>query len=147
MLQPSRRIEDLHPALQPLAREFLARGKAAGLSIVITCTFRSAEYQAQLYAQGRTQAQLNAAGVRATAQPSKPRVTNAKPGKSAHEYMADGKPAAKAFDFVPLDAVGKPIWADKHPAWQQAGRIAVGLGLDWGGNWKFRDMPHCQLRA
>lgn len=146
-MQPSRRLEDLHPALQPLAREFLARCKAAGISLTITCTFRSAEYQAQLYAQGRTQAQLNAAGVKATAQPTKPKVTNAKPGKSAHEHTEAGKPAARAFDFVPLDAAGKAVWDEKHPAWQQAGRIAVGLGLEWGGNWKFRDMPHVQLKA
>lgn len=148
MSQPSRKIEDLHPALQPLCRQFVANCEAAGIRVLITCTWRSSQYQADLYALGRTQAQLNAAGVRAIAQPGKSKVTNAKPGLSKHEATLNGKPASRAFDFVPLDANGKAIWDAKQSVWAKCGAIAVGLGLDWGGSWKtFKDMPHCQLKA
>lgn len=148
MTAPSRKIEDLCPAMQPLCRQFQADCKAAGVPVLITCTWRSYACQAELYAQGRTQAQLDAAGVRATAQPGKPKVTNAKPGQSKHEVTLNGKPYSKAFDFVPLDARGAAIWDAKNPAWAKCGAIAQRLGLDWGGAWtSFKDMPHCQLKA
>lgn len=147
MSPSSRKIEDLHPALQPLCEQFKAKCAAAGVPVLITCTWRSSQYQADLYALGRTQAQLDAAGVRAIAQPGKSRVTNAKPGLSKHEATLNGKPASRAFDFVPLDAKGACIWDAKNPVWAKCGAIALGLGLDWGGAWKsFKDMPHCQLK-
>lgn len=147
MLVPSRNIEDLDPILQPLCRQFLADCKAAGLNIYVTCTWRSYEYQADLYSCGRTQAQLDAAGVKARAQPNRPKVTNAKPGQSKHEVTKDGKPAARAFDIVPLDGSRKAIWDAKNPAWAAAGAIGQRLGLEWGGSWvSFKDYPHFQLR-
>ncbi|OWY40058.1 peptidase M15 [Xenophilus sp. AP218F] len=129
---PSRKIEDLHPDLQPLARQFLERCRAAGLDILITCTWRSGAEQNQLYAQGRTQPGA--------------RVTNARAGQSAHNAEIQGRPAARAFDIVPLVA-GKPCWDDKHPAWQTAGRIGMELGLNWYGRpgAPFREFPHFEL--
>lgn len=130
----SRKIEDLHPDLQPLAREFLRRCESEGVDILITCTWRSGEEQDSLYAQGRTK-------------PGKI-VTRAKAGQSAHNFMLDGKPAAKAFDIVPL-VNGKAIWDGKHPHWAIAGRIGMELGLSWYGapGAKFPEMPHFQLRG
>lgn len=131
---PSRKIEDLHPDLQPICREFTRRCEAAGLDILITCTYRSAVEQDQLYAQGRN------------GKPG-PRVTNAKGGQSAHNFTIQGRPAARAFDIVPLVA-GKPMWDDKHPAWQQAGQIGMELGLNWYGRpgAPFREFPHFELK-
>lgn len=130
---PSRRIEDLHPDLQPICREFMRRCESVGLDILITCTYRSNEEQDQLYAQGRN------------SKPG-PRVTNAKGGQSEHNFTIKGKPAARAFDIVPL-VNGKPVWDDKHPAWQQAGRIGMALGLNWYGRptAPFREFPHFGL--
>ncbi|AUH51227.1 peptidase M15 [Chromobacterium sp. ATCC 53434] len=129
---PSRRIDDLHPDLQPLARQFLDRCKAAGLDVLITCTWRSGAEQDALYAQGRTQPGL--------------RVTNARAGQSAHNATIAGKPAARAFDIVPL-VNGKPMWNDTHPAWQTAGQIGMALGLNWYGRpgAPFREFPHFEL--
>ena len=131
----SRRIEDLHPDLQALAREFLRRCEAAGLDILVTCTWRSNDEQNQLYAQGRN------------GQPGA-RVTNARGGQSAHNHTIKGQPASRAFDIVPLLG-GKPVWDDKHPAWQEAGRIGMALGLNWYGkpSAKFREYPHFELNA
>lgn len=131
---PSRKIEDLHPDLQPVCREFLRRCEAAGLDILITCTYRSAAEQSQLYAQGRN------------GNPG-PRVTNARAGQSAHNFLLDGRAASRAFDIVPL-VNGKPMWSDKHPAWQQAGLIGMELGLNWYGrpDAAFREFPHFELQ-
>lgn len=130
---PSRQLEHLHPDLQPLAREFLRRCEAAKLDILVTCTYRSNDEQNQLYAQGRN------------GKPGKI-VTYAKGGQSAHNHTIQGKPAARAFDIVPLVA-GKPVWDAAHPAWKEAGRIGMELGLNWYGRpgAKFREMPHFEL--
>ena len=128
---PSRRIEDLDPRLQPIARKFLAECQAAGLDILITCTYRSNEEQAAAYAQGRT-----APG---------PIVTNAKPGQSKHNATIGGKPAAQAFDFVPLEH-GKAQWSADCPQWRKAADIGKKNGLEWAGDWpRFREFPHLQL--
>lgn len=128
----SRRIEDLHPDLQTLCREFVRRCEAAGVTALITTTWRSGAEQDELYAQGRT----------------KPgsKVTNARAGQSAHNAMIQGKPAARAFDVVPL-VNGKAMWDAKHPAWQTMGRIGMELGLNWYGrpNAPFREFPHFEL--
>ena len=131
----SRRLEDLHPDLHAIADAFLARCKAAGLDILITCTYRSGAEQDALYAQGRTT-------------PGKI-VTRAKAGQSAHNATdAAGKPAARAFDIVPLRN-GKAIWTASDPAWATAGAIGMELGLVWYGapGSKFKESPHFQLRA
>lgn len=128
---PSRNIVDLHLAMRPLARRFVADCKAAGIDVLITCTYRPQAEQTALYAQGRT-----------------------KPGKvvtwtlrSRHsEVDADGNPASTAFDFVPLRA-GKAVWSATDAAWRTAGKVAESLGLEWGGAWPAgkRDMPHVQM--
>ncbi len=131
---PSRRIEDLHPDLQPLCRAFLAQAAAQGIDVLITCTYRSNAEQNALYAQGRTT--------------SGPIVTRAKGGQSAHNFMLEGKPAAKAFDVVPL-VNGKPQWSARHPAWQTLGAIGTALGLNWYGRpgSRFLEYPHFQLKG
>lgn len=128
----SRKIEDLHPDLQPLCREFVRRCEAAGVTALITTTYRSGAEQDELYAQGRTK--------------PGPRVTNARAGQSAHNAMIQGKPAARAFDVVPTIG-GKPMWDAKHPHWQVMGRIGMELGLNWYGrpNAPFKEFPHFEL--
>jgi peptidoglycan L-alanyl-D-glutamate endopeptidase CwlK len=127
----SRRIDDLHPDLQGKAREFVQECKKEGIEVLIYMTYRSNEEQNELYAKGRT-----APG---------PKVTNAKGGQSDHNFMLDGKPAAKAFDAVPLRVIeGKkrPVWNDPK-LYELMGEVAERVGLKWGGNWKkFVDRPH-----
>lgn len=129
----SRKIEDLHPDLQPICREFMAQAESRGVDVLITCTYRSNVEQDALYAQGR----------------DKPGniVTRARGGQSAHNFTLDGKPASKAFDVVPMNN-GKCMWSAAHPEWQILGGIGESLGLDWYGNpsAKFREFPHFQLK-
>lgn len=114
----NRRIEDLHPAFQPRVREFLERCKAAGHSLIVTCTLRTFAEQDELYAQGRTK-------------PGK-RVTNARGGQSWHNY-------GLAVDVAFLRG-GKVDW---NGPWEEIGRIGERLGMTWGGRWqRLPDRPH-----
>jgi peptidoglycan L-alanyl-D-glutamate endopeptidase CwlK len=146
----SRNLDDLHPSLIPLAKEFLRQAQAqlpSEISVLITCTYRSNEEQTALYAQGRTK-------------PGRI-VTNAAAGQSKHNFTLHKRPASKAFDIVPLRN-GKCVWGtqgngiDDNPAddvtddleiWQRLGIIGEMLGLEWAGKWKrFKEYPHFQLK-
>ena len=121
----SRSIEDLHPDVTKLCYSFITECRNAGIDILITSTYRDAESQAALYAQGRTA-------------PGK-KVTNAKAGESFHNYRV-------AFDFVPL-VHGKATWDDLE-LFAKCGEIAEHLGLEWAGRWKtFKEYAHCQYTA
>lgn len=126
----SRKLTDLHPQMQPMVTRFLANARAAGIDLLVTCTYRSNEEQAALYAIGRTK-------------PGRI-VTNAKPGRSTHNNALNGKPAALAVDVVPLRD-GKPVWSASDPVWKRVGEIGEKVGLEWAGRWTtFREYPHFQ---
>jgi peptidoglycan L-alanyl-D-glutamate endopeptidase CwlK len=143
----SRKITDCHPSLQSLVYDFLKSCEKAGVELLITTTWRSPEEQDALYAQGRTK-------------PGK-RVTNAKAGQSAHNFVLHGLPAALAIDVVPMRD-GKPVWGlsgdglDENPAddekddlelWQKVRKAGESVGLEsasrWGGD--LVEWPHFQL--
>lgn len=126
----SRKLTDLHPLMQPMVTRFLANARAAGIDLLVTCTYRSNAEQAALYAIGRTK-------------PGRI-VTNAKPGRSTHNNTLNGKPAALAVDVVPLRD-GKPVWSASDPVWKRVGEIGEKVGLEWAGRWTtFREFPHFQ---
>lgn len=118
----SRKIEDLHPKVQVLCRQFIEKCKEADINVIITSTYRDAAKQAALYAIGRTI-------------PGK-KVTYARAGFSFHNWKV-------AFDFCPVDEKGKCLW-DETLLFIKCGRIGKSLGLEWGGDFKRPDMPHFQ---
>lgn len=130
---PSRDLNDLHPELHERAERFVAECAEAGVNVLIYCTYRSDEEQEAEYAKGRT-----APG---------PKVTNARAGESPHNAtLADGTPAALAFDCCPLDLHGKPLWDTTAAAWGVMAQVGEGLGLEWGGHFKtLTDFPHFQI--
>lgn len=117
----SRKIDDLQPVVAAMCREFIKRCDEAGIDVIITSTLRTMKEQEALYAQGRTKAG--------------PRVTNAKPGQSWHNWGC-------AFDYVPIKN-GKADW-NNILTFAKCGEIAEAVGLEWGGRWKMKDYPHCQ---
>lgn len=117
----SRKIDDLQPVVAAMCREFIKRCDEAGIDVIITSTLRTMKEQEALYAQGRTKAG--------------PRVTNAKPGQSWHNWGC-------AFDYVPIKN-GKADW-NNILTFAKCGEIAEAIGLEWGGRWKMKDYPHCQ---
>jgi peptidoglycan L-alanyl-D-glutamate endopeptidase CwlK len=149
----SREIRHLSPAMQVMFNKMHDRVRRdpwfqrAGVSMLLICTHRSNEEQAELFAQGRTK-------------PGRI-VTRAKPGKSAHNAETpQGEPAAEAFDVAMLRN-GKITWGtsgdgiDEDPgddlrddleAWQRLGEHGKAVGLRWYGDpdAAFREFPHFQ---
>lgn len=121
----SRLLSDLKSAPRAMALVFVTECKGQGIDILITSTYRDAESQDALYAQGRTA-------------PGKI-VTNAKGGESFHQYRC-------AFDFCPL-VNGKPAW-DDLALFTKCGEIGEQCGLEWAGRWEhMREYAHLQFTA
>jgi len=124
----SRSLDDLDRRMQPLARSFVAACEAAGIDLLVTCTLRSNDEQAKLYAQGRS-----TSGVIAT---------NARPGTSAHNF-------GLAMDVVPL-INGKPYWnfTRRDPTWSKIGELGQAAGLQWLGapGSEFLEGAHFQMK-
>ena len=121
-------LEKLHPDLKAKVDKVLAAMTALGHGMKIVQGVRTAEEQAKLYAQGRTQ-------------PGK-RVTNADgiTKKSNHQVKEDGFGHAADLAFQ-----GPEPFAEKHP-WKCFGECAKAVGLKWGGDWiTFKDRPHVEL--
>ena len=120
----SRSLSDLNPKVAALCSEFINRCKEKGIDVIITSTYRDAESQNALYAQGRTT--------------DGKIVTNAKGGQSYHNWRV-------AFDFCPI-VNGKCQWQDAD-LFAICGRIGEDLGLEWAGRWsgKFKETAHLQF--
>lgn len=125
----SRSLDELHPTVRRRAQAMLDACHAAGIDLIVTSTYRDAESQNALWAQGRT----------------KPGsiVTNAKAGQSWHNWRC-------AFDVVPLRN-GKPVWSTTGAdavIWRRVGDIGKAAGLEWAGDWiRFKEFPHFQYTA
>ena len=95
--------------------------------VMVTQTLRTIQEQDALYKKGRSvKGQI---------------VTNAKGGQSIHNY-------GLAFDICLLSN-GKAIWdvnidsdKDKVSDWIEVVNYFKSKGFVWGGDWKFKDMPH-----
>lgn len=130
----SRSIGDLDPRMQILASAFLHECEKVGLDILIYCTFRNDVAQNELYSVGRANGD------------HRKRLTNARAGESAHNCtLADGTPAAMAFDAAPTYH-GKIDWNPEHnPDWAQMVAIGKSVGLISGTDWhSFPEYPHFQ---
>jgi len=118
----SRDIKDLHPFIAEKCKAHIEACQKKGVTIIVTLTLRDDEYQASLYAKGRTEkgnivTNLNVTG--------------------AHGL-------GLAYDVVPV-VKGKAIWNDNR-LWAIIGEKGKKLGLNWGGSWKsFVDKPHFEL--
>lgn len=124
----SRKLTDLSLEMQPLAAEFEAWCKADGLDVVIICTHRPDSEQQSAYDA---------------------KLSNCKPGESAHNQMDSQKrPAAEAFD-VGVIRNGKYIGRGDDPDYLAAGKIGEALGLLWAGRWtgKLKETAHFQNKS
>jgi peptidoglycan LD-endopeptidase CwlK len=121
----SRSLDDLKPEFRAPVDPWLVDCAAADIDVLVTCTLRTLQDQAVLYAQGRT----TPGSI----------VTNAKPGQSAHNY-------GLALDVVPL-VHGKPDWSGNSIVWQHIAQLAQARGLDWLGapGSPFKEQAHFQM--
>jgi len=113
----------LHPNLTDKLLKMKEIAEQEGYQIKLTQGLRTFKEQDNLYLQGRR-------GIK-----GERKVTNAKGGFSFHNYGIAGDWA-----FIVGDKIS---WDEK--LYQNLGRWASRVGLEWGGNWHFRDLPHCQL--
>lgn len=116
----SRDVSLLRDDVEANCRAFLKLCEAEGLKVLVTQTVRDNEYQASLYAQGRT----------------KPGsiVTNTK----IATYHGDGL----AFDIC-KNVKGQEYSDAKF--FERCGEIGRKVGFTWGGDWtRFVDRPHFQ---
>lgn len=116
----SRKIEDLIPEMQELARAFQQAMADNAVEFIFTCTTRTQEEQEALYAQGRT-----------------------KPGRFVTWTLKSKHIEGKAFDIAIIEN-GKITWSES--AYIVAGTIGEEIGLRWGGRFKNPDRPHFELK-
>lgn len=153
----SRRLEDLQHDVFHLAHEHIRACRSAKIELLIYCTLRTAREQAELYAIGRTLAEISSKAERmeAAGQPEaaallravRPKpgrvVTWAGPGESLHQH-------GLAYDAAPLVGGRIPGFCtmpDDPALWRRCGEIGEAVGLEWAGRWRppKREMPHYQL--
>lgn len=117
----SRKLSDLRSDVRANAELWLAECKKQGLNVLVTQTLRDDEYQAGLYAQGRTlPGQI---------------VTNSK----VTTFHGRGL----ALDFCKNIPGGGAYLDDAF--FKRAADIAKEMGFSWGGDWtSFPDRPHLQ---
>lgn len=121
----SRSLADLDPAVRIVCNEHLSLCHAAGIELIVTSTYRDYAAQEYLYSIGRT------------IEKERRKVTNAKAGKSWHNYRV-------AYDVVPIVS-GKPVWNARDPIWQEVVKLGKQAGAEAGADWKtFPDLPHFQ---
>jgi peptidoglycan L-alanyl-D-glutamate endopeptidase CwlK len=140
----------IHPGLVRVMERVLAKLEAANRPFKVYSGLRTFKEQNELYAQGRTKGTMGVV------------ITKAKGGQSMHNY-------GLAVDLAPLNLLTEDpddlwwpnpdqregqVWTDLHHALHLAIRDIVledklddGLEYEWGGRWKFRDVPHCQVRT
>ena len=127
------RIQLLHPKVREEALSIYNQICAA-LTGRATCRFthtlRTFQEQDELFKQGRSK-------------PGKI-VTNAKGGQSYHNY-------GLAIDFCLIINGKEASWdsitdfdGDRIADWMEIVRIFKAHGWEWGGDWRFKDLPHVQ---
>jgi len=133
-ISESRDLADCHPEL---ARRYLALKAGfealTGRQLFLTCTWRSAARQQELYRIGR----------------------RGLPGEKTVTQM-DGVTKRSRHMVYPSEAVDVCVDIDpgpgKHPVWDRMayaplGPLAAAQGLVWGGAWRMDDYPHIELPA
>ncbi len=139
-------LDGLNPHVKAKAEQLLeiANCKLTNYKMIITQALRTNEDQAKLYGQGRRSYVYKG---KQYGNPSKPKVTNAKPGSSMHNF-------GLAIDFALKSPDGKKVvWdtktdfdKDGKADWMEVVVEAKKLGFEWGGDWtSFKDYPHFEM--
>ena len=127
----SRAIEDLTPRMQEKIRRFeICLEAGIPGTFKRSCTYRSQAEQNELYSHGRNG-------------DTRPRVTwttlSVHTSREAVDYFIERE--GKYCNDLKIDTDG-----DKIEDWQEFGKIAATCGLEWGGTWKKKDIPHVQWK-
>ena len=100
------RLETCHPLVREKGREFVRIASASQHRLLLVRAWSSFAEQMGIYQIGRT-LETSTGEWKETG----PVRTKAKPGTSAHNVLTrDKQPASLAFDIIPLDQEGRPLW-------------------------------------
>lgn len=123
------RLELCAPLIrQPVLRLFELCEQKLKRKLFLVTGFRSVQEQYQKYTQGRT---FNRESGEWEVSDVKQVITNAKPGRSAHNLVTHaGLPASLAVDVIPFDGAGGLDWAPGEAFWQALYGLAWQVGLD-----------------
>ncbi len=113
------KIAELQDSVRPLAENLLRLSADAGIPLKVVSTYRSPEAQQALKDSGRG-------------------VTSAGALLSYHNHRL-------ALDVVPLEYLSLKDWNPEGPLWKRVGEIGKSAGLEWGGDWQKKDLPHFQF--
>jgi len=130
----------VHPVVKETTLEVIRRAYAEGIYVQISMGLRTMEQQAKLFGEGRSNYIYKG---KQYGNPSKPRVTNALPGQSLHNY-------GLAVDYFLVSADGNNALWTINAKWKRVGAIGKSLGFTWGGDWTIArdgivDFPHFQM--
>lgn len=138
------RLEGVHP---DLVRVVVEANKISEVDFSVLEGVRTVERQIELYAQGRTTAQMRAAGIYdVEGKPNERAVTWT---LNSQHFVNPATGYGHAVDLAPFIA-GKISWEWKYfPIIAKAMKIAakeLDVPIEWGGDWVQRpDGPHFQL--
>lgn len=118
-IQNTAKINELQESVRPLAQNLLRLAADQGIQLKIVSAHRSPSEQQALKDSGKG-------------------VTNAGALLSYHNHRL-------AFDVVPTEYISLPDWNPAGPLWTKVGSIGKSVGLEWGGDWQKKDLPHFQL--
>jgi len=126
---PSRKIEDLVPAMQLRLLRFAGKMAEVGIPWMITCTYRSQDEHDAMWRIGRSE-----------------------PGRRVTWTKISRHTGRMAFDIAILKD-GQPTWDVKVsvnendiPDYLEAGQIGESFGMTWGGRWIPPDAVHFELK-
>jgi len=136
------KLEGEHPKLVELCLEVI---KESPVDFAIVQGMRTQRYQDELYTQGRTTAQVRAAGIKdLEGQPNKMVVTWTRDSK----HIPDISGYAKAIDFAAY-VDGKISWEPSYykPIANTFKSVAkrMGLKIECGADWTRADWGHVQI--
>ena len=140
-----RDIEATQPEFRNLLQQLIESIESQGLPLVLNETFRNQIRQNSLYNQGRQQrpdGTFEVVGSTVT------NTLNSNHGKgTAADFRLDSNkehPYWKNLNYIPKGPYDTSTTA--MVVWQELGRLAVSVGLKWGGNWEsFKDIPHVEM--
>lgn len=118
-IQNTAKINELQESVRPLAQNLLRLAADQGIQLKIVSAYRSPSQQQALKDSGKG-------------------VTNAGALLSYHNHRL-------AFDVAPIEYLSLPDWNPTGPLWAKIGAIGKSVGLEWGGDWQKKDLPHFQL--
>jgi len=113
------KISELQESVRPLAENLLRLAADQGIALRVVSAYRTPSAQEALLQSGKG-------------------VTNAGALLSYHNHRL-------AFDVVPVEYLSLKDWNPSGELWAKVGALGRGLGLEWGGDWKKKDLPHFQL--